>query len=59
MPSGGKFSYAQDYFQVIFLNRELIVGEVHVQNAMSSGFPPWKALQNGGAAETSLDLILI
>lgn len=59
MPSGGKFSYEQHYFQVIFLIRELIVGEVDVQNAVGSGCPPCKAPQNGGAAESNLNLILI
>lgn len=58
MPSGGKFSSAQNYFQVIILIRELIVREVYVQNAVESGRPPCKALQEGRAAENNLDLIL-
>lgn len=57
MSPGGKFSYAQNDFQAIFLMREVIVGEVRVQNAAGSGCPPCKDLQNGGTAETHLDLI--
>jgi len=57
MPSDRKFGYAQNYFQVI-LFRELIAGQVPLQNALGSGCPPCKALQNGGAAETNLDLII-
>lgn len=55
IPSGGKFCSAQNYFQVIILFRELIVREVCVQNAVRSGSPPCKALQQGRAAENNLD----
>lgn len=44
MLAGGKLSSTQNYFQVIILIRELIVGEVYVQNAVGSGYPPCKAL---------------